>query len=646
MNFASMKRLSGILGFTSIVLSSQVQAIALGQIDLESTQLQPLRLTVDLVETEGVLIESMAARISGPAQFLAANLVYQSWYPGLMVSVVEKPLQTNDQQGRNFALLVVSKQPVAQDTLDLIFEVDYLGGRLLAEYAVSLPAFTAPAKVEEPVEEPVEETLQSAQTQALEAKNVLAETLQTLVQNDPASTNSTPSVTAPEPVEQAIAIEELPAPISIVVKPGQTLWSIAAHNSPSGVNPWQTLMVLYSLNPEAFRNGDIRHLLSGSSVKMASPAQVEALSVKQAKARYAVLSSSFAEVEVKTEIKAEVKAEVKVKGISEKDKQEQQALQDKLAAQQKQVAGLTAQSDQLQQAVISLQTQNDSAAKEKDRLAQTNKNLAQGVASQKKDMVELSEQRTELQSNMAMLDQKFETTQADLNKAQHDLTQAQLELENAQASASQAEAEAQTRADEEQNTQWLSMFKMLAMFLVPIVLVVGLIWWIIGRGRQQKVMPAMRASTPELVEPDSLMLDPLTDYDTKPSAKAADLHDSAKQMQGMPERSFIEQLLQEQELNERHNQTVDYGIEDDQVHLSSEIEAMLNGQRDLHGTSHEPEQYQSQEADLNTKLDLAQSFIHMGQIEQARSLLQAVLSHGNDAQQTQAAALMSRLPKR
>ena len=60
-----MKPFLRLLGFTSILLSSNAQAIALGEIHLDSTLLQPLHLYVDLIEVEGVLPGSMVASVQG-----------------------------------------------------------------------------------------------------------------------------------------------------------------------------------------------------------------------------------------------------------------------------------------------------------------------------------------------------------------------------------------------------------------------------------------------------------------------------------------------------------------------------------------------------------------------------------------------------
>ena len=107
-----------LLGLISVFLSANSQAIALGQIHLASSLQQPLQLHVDLIEVEGVLPGSMAAKVAGPAQFLAAGLDYQPWYSALDVSIIE--------DDGSYLVQVSGQQPVDQKKLDFIFEIDYL----------------------------------------------------------------------------------------------------------------------------------------------------------------------------------------------------------------------------------------------------------------------------------------------------------------------------------------------------------------------------------------------------------------------------------------------------------------------------------------------------------------------------------------
>jgi pilus assembly protein FimV len=76
--------------------------------------------------------------------------------------------------------------------------------------------------------------------------------------------------------------------------------------------------------------------------------------------------------------------------------------------------------------------------------------------------------------------------------------------------------------------------------------------------------------------------------------------------------------------------------------LADEVDKVLQ-QENRKQNIHEPQQFSSSEDEVLSKLDLAQSYIEMGQVDQARVLLQAVLHEGNLEQQTSATMLLAKL---
>ena len=647
-----IKRAIYLLGFTSIFLSVNAQAIALGKIQLYSTQQQSLQLQVDLVEAEGVLPNSMVARVAGPAQFLAANLPYLEWYAQLDVKVVEKD--------GNYVIEVFGQQPVEQEQLDFIFEVDYLGGRLLAEYAVTLPTFGTAQK---PAEQPSEPQAPEPQVlvKAIEAGVILEEAVAQLV----ASQNATPELEPVVAIPTVVVVADAAAvPTVVVVKPGQTLWRIAVNNTPAGTSPWQTLMGLYRANPEAYKNGDIRLLMSNSRLRLPTQEEVNLLNVDQAKAAYqalvptpvkAIKPAPATLVPVKpvvaepapvkpTPVKPTPVKPTPVKPIPVKPDPAKLIAEQQLKNEQDKIKVLAGQSQVLEAEVKGLQADYNSALSQQEMLSKTSKNLAQGVAVQEQDIKNLNAQRAQLENNMLSLDQQFESTQAYLNQAEQKLASAKQELTVTQGKIGLATQVKGLNDRGQQVAEWINVTKMAAFLLVPVLLVIGLIWWIIGRGKKRVAQHV----APEITDEEDITLDPLADYDTKPSVKAADLHQSAKKMQGgMPERSFIEELLQQQEADEAQltRQGFSSEIEDDQVHLSTDIEAMLNGQRQMDNQADEPVEYLSHEEEMNTKLDLALSYRDMGEVSQTQTILQEVLQQGNAQQKAQARALLSSINK-
>jgi len=597
-----------VLGFVGLILSSNAQAIALGNIKVNSTQLQPLQLQVELVELQGVLPESMTAKVAGPAQFAAAGLIYHPWFSSLAVNLIS--------DGAEIVLQVDGSQPVQQPELDLIFEVDYLGGRLLAEYSVTLPEFVAEATTSKATVASITSVVQQAEVVAEPA----------LQPSEPAVQPSEP---APEPaVQPSEPAPEPTKPELITVRPGQTLWRIAVNNTPTGLSPWQSLLALYNMNPSAFKDGDIRYVMAGRQLTLPNPDQVAALSARQAKAQYDVLVTPKTKPTPKPA--PQPVAKISTELLDE--------VQQKVQAQQQQVTQLTSQSEQLEAQLAELQNDNQSAVQAQQVLQQENQNLAQGVAAQKQDLIGLNQQRASLENNMLSLDQKFEATQMSLNQAEAELLQVQQSLLQTQQAAESVQAEKLSGFDMQ------SIYSMMAVLLIPVLIVLGLVWWFVSRGRG---VTKPHAIEPAVVESAPLSLDPLAEYDSKPSAKVADLQTSALQMQGMPERSFIEQLLQEQDQAElesaprEHSQPA--ALEDDQVHLSKDIEALLNQRHQPQVAADEPVDYLSPEDDMNTKLDLARSYRDMGQISDAQAVLDQVLKFGNTDQQAQATLLLSRL---
>jgi len=335
--------------------------------------------------------------------------------------------------------------------------------------------------------------------------------------------------------EQPTLEPEVPVPAWLVVKQGQTLWRIAVNNSPKGISPWQTLISLYRENPAAFRNSDIRQVLANSKLRLPTLGELTSLTAEQAKAAYDIL------------VPAPVSAQ-------------------------------------------------------QELLVNTSDNLAQGLAEQKRDIKSLYQQRAQIETHMLVLDQQLEAKQADLNQAKQDLVQAKQALVETQENSALA---AQTNVlidKDEQVTQWFRVVQMSAFWWLPVIVLAGLIWWVIGRGR--RVLPEHK-TPPDILKEESITLEPfdtsaplvpLTDYDTKPSAKA---------------------------------------------HLSVDVEAMLTGQRIMHNQADEPVDYLSHHEKMNTKLDLALSYRDMGEIPQAQSILREVLQQGDAEQQAQASAILS-----
>jgi len=375
--------------------------------------------------------------------------------------------------------------------------------------------------------------------------------------------------------------------------------------------------------------------MANSRLRLPTAKELDAVSVEQAKLAYNTL------VPAPKKVAAKVKEKVKPKQPLAKST----SISQLVTKQEDKLKGLSNQSELLQSQVDGLQDDYSVAMSEQKLLAKTSKNLAQGVISQKQDIQSLNAQKSQLESNMRSLDHKFEATQLNLNQAKQDLTEAQQALI---ATEQELDLAAQVKVRNQQDEkwkQWVDMGKQWGFLLVPVLLFLGFMWLILGRNK--KTVTKSQES-PKVADEQEITLDPLADNNNTSSAKVAGLRDGAKKMQGgIPERSFIEELLQQQEQDEAQlaRQGFNAQIDDDQLHLSNDVQAMLTGQKQMLNQANEPVDYLSHEEEMDTKLDLALSYRDMGEIAQAQAILQQVLHQGNACQQTQVRILLSSISK-
>jgi len=74
----------------------------------------------------------------------------------------------------------------------------------------------------------------------------------------------------------------MPSARTVVVRPRDTLWRIAAANLPDGVNVQQQMLAILRNNPQAFAAGNINGLVAGATLHLPSGAAATSLSPQQA----------------------------------------------------------------------------------------------------------------------------------------------------------------------------------------------------------------------------------------------------------------------------------------------------------------------------------------------------------------------------
>lgn len=406
----------------------------------------------------------------------------------------------------------------------------------------------------------------------------------------------------------------------VVVAPEQTLWRVAVENAPVNTNPWQMLIAIYKTNPEAFRDGHIGHIITGSQITIPSNEQINLLSAKQAEAEYQqLIKNPLSLVTTSSEVLAIPSPDVSAKEVT-------QTLPMALP-----------QTPEVETQVTRDQPVYDEESK---ALRQQLENLQLEMAKQQALLVALTSQVKDLQQENQHQQTKPEPT--DIPKAEPAL----------KPSPTPENIDTESSVEDEVNSAqpvinfdyvWSQLISpqfypwivatLCIVTSILLLLVLVLLWSSRTPKRKNKMRPAEPYLSSQTEARDK---SPETIYATRNPAKSG----TRQANKTTSEAEFIAQLLHEHEQQSAYAD--DSGQESADLSLADEVDKVLQ-QANRKQNIHEPQQFSSSEDEVLSKLDLAQSYIEMEQVDQARELLQEVLHEGNLEQQTSATMLLAKL---
>lgn len=237
-----------------VSVTTKVNALGLGKIQLESALNQPLRAKIELFEVRELTKEEIRVQIASREEFDRIGVDKTYFLTDIRFEV------ELDGSGAPYVMLT-SRKLVREPFLNFLVQVQWPSGKLLREYTVllDLPVFSGDAA-------PAVKTTTSSPTSA------------------PAPQPAPSQVTSPQPSESynpRSVYEEAPArpsaqevspsytEDSYQVRSNDTLWEIAAAVRPSrSVSIHQTMLAIQRENPQAFINNNINLLKSGQILRI------------------------------------------------------------------------------------------------------------------------------------------------------------------------------------------------------------------------------------------------------------------------------------------------------------------------------------------------------------------------------------------
>jgi pilus assembly protein FimV len=235
--------------------AQDVNALALGRVNVLSALGEPLRAEIDVPEITAEEAATLRTAVAGPEAFRAAGLEYNPALSGVQISLQRRA------NGSAF-LRLSSDRPVNEPFVDLILEANWASGRIVRDYTMlfdpsnmrsaAAPAITAPAAASGPA------TVAPRSSIAIPREAAAPEIRPARVERATAKAPAKPAREAPEQ--------------GIKVKQGDTAAALAARYKPAGVSLDQMLVAMLNTSPDAFSAGNINRLKSGAVIDMQSAA--------------------------------------------------------------------------------------------------------------------------------------------------------------------------------------------------------------------------------------------------------------------------------------------------------------------------------------------------------------------------------------
>jgi len=266
-----LRRLSLISLALVGLISSEVWALGLGDIRLDSALNEPLRAEIELLSATPEELSNLKVSMAGGDTFVRYGLDRPAFLSDIEFKIV------------NGFIEVRSRSPISEPFVTFLVDASWSRGRLLREYTILLdpptfapqsrsqPAVTAPQRSEPADSGRIQrEPTPATQTQPRQAASVAA---RAPAQSEPAERQPAADRSVDATPSNDISYDSTNGD-NVIAQRGTTLWGITARVKPdSRLTMNQTMLAIFEANPEAF-GGNINLLRAGSSLRIPSADEI------------------------------------------------------------------------------------------------------------------------------------------------------------------------------------------------------------------------------------------------------------------------------------------------------------------------------------------------------------------------------------
>ena len=262
------RHLSRISLVLVLLLSSEVWALGLGDIRMDSALNEPLNARIELLSASPEELDNLTIAMASADTFDRYGIDRPFYLQGMQFNIV----RSGGADG-NY-VQVRTQAPMVEPFLTFLVEASWSRGRLLREYTVFLdpPTFAPPAADTAPA---VQAPIRTAPADSARIERAAPPPApQQRATPSPLPRQAQPeSQAAPQPVADDTAFNTAPG-TDLIVQRGDTLWGVASRIRPDfRLSMNQTMLAIFEANPEAF-GGNINILRAGAHLRIPSADEI------------------------------------------------------------------------------------------------------------------------------------------------------------------------------------------------------------------------------------------------------------------------------------------------------------------------------------------------------------------------------------
>lgn len=669
------KTIKWAVAIALVAASPALYALGLGSAKVNSYLNQPLDVRVELISQSSEELQSITAGLASAKDFELLGLKLNSISVPLEFEIVT--------DGNKPYIHITSRLNIGDPVMQVLVEVVWANGRMLREYTLFLDPPTlsskapAPAVAPKPVAPaaPVQAPVQATSPASTPPVTASANTITPAKQLDSPPAADSNAVASENEPESGPRLQQDDDSTTAVAK-GQTLWGIASDWSKgTGYNVNQAMLAIQRKNPSAFIDNNINRLKQGEILRMPSSNEMADISSQQAALE--VLRQG-------DEIKATLgMPDYSTPTVADSGGYQESAIEDEIFSDDEDKEGyleLVPPSENTDDAVGAISQASDQVTSD-----DVNEQVLQEKLSRtEEDLVNAELENSYLKDRITALETEAEAAKS-IQLQDADLANMENRQAEKLANGEPEPAIALTPGGEAQPWYAGATIWILAAILFLILLIV---WFLRNRSRQasthqqefenQATVQAVADEAEDLLdildnygasastrprkshaEDEAVEVDPDSDLDAGSAAVSANESETATKV--MPV-LVKDPVIEEKEAEPKNPELKDPELKDpdlagsdgsgtretDKSNELTGINAGIKFETEVIPTSEttndaSDEADDDESSDPELKLDLARAYLSLGDKEAAKSMLDEVMSNGNDDQKAEARQMLDEL---